>query len=78
MAAVRDYESPLPGADGTPAAGGIRNPGCRPAYSYRLARPMSMCLCVGAPPFTWPLSGTFIVYHKSCKNTTFLGFIWRI
>ena len=25
---------------------GIRIPGCRPAYSYRLARPMSMWLCV--------------------------------
>ena len=46
----------------TPAsAASIRNPGCRPPYSYRLARPISMTLRVQARSGSWLLSGTFIV-----------------
>ena len=29
-------------------AASIRNPGCRPTYSYQLARPMSMTRCMQA------------------------------
>ncbi len=35
----------------------IRIPDCRPAYSYWLARPMSMQLCMQACPSAWPPSG---------------------
>ena len=45
-------------------AAGIRNPGCRSSYSYRLARPISMILRVQAHSGSWLLSGTFIVKKK--------------
>ena len=41
-------------------AASIRNPGCRPPYSYRLARPISMILRVQARSGSWLLYGTFI------------------
>ena len=42
-------ESQLLRAAGTPTtAASIRNPGCRPAYSYRLGCQMSMVPCVQA------------------------------
>ena len=45
----------------------IRIPGCRPACSYRLARPMSMWLCMQACPSTWPPSGA--VYESRLLRT---------
>ena len=47
-------------------AASIRNPGCRPPYSYRLARPISMILRVQARSSSWLLSGTFIVNGHVC------------
>jgi regulator of protease activity HflC (stomatin/prohibitin superfamily) len=41
-------------------AASIRNPGCRPPYSYWLARPISRILRVQAHSGSWLLSGTFI------------------
>ena len=41
-------------------ATGIRTPVCRPSCSCRLARPMSVWLCVRARSSTQPPSGTFI------------------
>ena len=43
----------------------IRNSGCRPPYSYRLARPMSIGLRMQACSAPWPPSGTFIVESKN-------------
>ena len=42
----------------------IRNPACRPTCSYRLARPISMCLRMQACSVTWLLSGTFIIIYR--------------
>ena len=58
------HESRLLRAFGAPAiAAGIRNPGCRPACSYRLARPMSVRWVVQARPSAQPPSGAFIVKY---------------
>ena len=53
-------ESQLLHAFGTPTtAASIRNPGCRPAYSYRLGCQMSIQPDVQAHHSGYPLDNTF-------------------
>ena len=60
------YESQSLRAFGAPVtAAGMSIPGYRPTYSYRLARPMSVWLCVQARQAPQPLSGAFTVKKET-------------
>ena len=56
--------TPAPELGQQPSADGIRNPGCRPPFSYRLARLMPVYLCVRARPSIPAPSGAFTVKNK--------------